>query len=365
MQAEALQQTTLSPAEELSQRIAYGTAGAMEMLCIYLGDQLGYYRVLAEGPLTSIQLSGRTGTGERYAREWLEQQVMAGILAVDDSTAPAHRRRYSLTEGCIEVLVNPDHPEFSAPFAQVLAGIARASGQLPDAIRTGTGIPMDGYGHDLREGLARLNRMAWLEQLPGEWIPAVPGLKDRLESDTGARVADIGCGYGWSSVGLARAFPGIEVDGFDIDAPSVDAARTHVWLANLHSQIRFHHMDAAEAYGAGQYDLVIACDALHDFTNPVRILESMRQMTRREGFVVLVERTAADTSNTATDWLLHGWSVLHTLPAGMNRSRNSAASRVVRTETIRKYADTAGFNRVAVIPVRHPAFTVYQLHLSS
>lgn len=364
--AQIIEEEIQSPSEEIAGRLIQGTAGALEMFSIYLGDQLGYYRSLADGPLTSMQLAGRTSTQERYAREWLEQQAMSGILIVDDEKAPAHRRRYRLADGAREVLADPDSHEFFAPVTQMLAGMVRPVQMLATAFRSGGGIAPDDYGRDLREGQARLNRLVYLNELPQVWIPAVPGLRDRLAEAPAARIADIGSGYGWSSIGLARAYPLVQVDGFDPDAPSVDAARAEAWVEDLHHRVRFHAAGAAEAGGDGEYDLVIAIDSVHAAADPVGMLMAMRRLARPDGVVLVAAYRVGERFspwNGTPDWFRYGESVFHGLPSAMTGVHSAGTGSVLRPAMLRQYATEAGFGNVDALPVGNGRFQVYRLHL--
>jgi hypothetical protein len=155
----------------------------------------------------------------------LEQQTVVGTLHVDDASALRAERRYCLPGGHAEVLVDQTARSYLAPLAQLMVGTVRPLDAVVEAFRSGRGVPFEDYGSDMREGEGGLNRVAYLEQLGKEWLPSIPDVQARLLADPPARVADIGCGLGWASIGLARAYPKLHVDGFDIDAPSIDGAR--------------------------------------------------------------------------------------------------------------------------------------------
>src|SRR5215218_7897313 len=180
----------------------------MEILSIYVGDRLGFYRALADdGGATASQLAETTGTNGRYAREWLEQQAVAGILQVENADAQPEERRYLLPEGHDEVLLERDSLYYVAPFAQMMVGITRPLPAVLEAYRTGRGVPYPEYGEDMRHGIAYGNRPMFVNLMGSEWLPSLPGVHERLQADPPARVADIGCGTGWSSIAIARAYP--------------------------------------------------------------------------------------------------------------------------------------------------------------
>ena len=210
--------TRLDTAKErdlLVERLMRSTAGFFDVFTTYLGDRLGLYGALADGgPVTSQELAQRAHTHERYTREWLEQQTVIGTLRLDDPAAAPAARHYRLPDGHAEVLVDRESPAFLAPLAQLLVGTVRPLDAVVEAFRSGQGVSYTEYGRDMREGQGSLNRVAFLTQLAQEWIPAIPDVHARLQAEPPARVAEIGCGIGWASIGLARAHPSVRVDGF-------------------------------------------------------------------------------------------------------------------------------------------------------
>jgi Methyltransferase small domain len=209
-------------------RIFSSCIGFMEILSIYVGDQLGFYQALVEDEgVTASELADATDTDERYAREWLEQQAVAGILEVDDADAQPEQRRYRLPEGHDEVLLVRDSLYYVAPLAQQMVSLTRPLAAVLEAFKTGGGVPYTDYGEDMREGIAHANRTMFVNLIGTEWLPTVSEAHERLQADPPARVADIGCGAGWSSISLARAYPKVLVDGFDLDKDSIAQAKAN------------------------------------------------------------------------------------------------------------------------------------------
>jgi hypothetical protein len=199
---------TSTQRDALTERLMRATAGMFELYTIYLGDRLGLFRaVAAEDAATSAELASRAGLNERYVREWLEQQTVIGTLQVDDASSAPAERRYRLPAGHAEVLVDRDSPNYLTPLAQLMVGTVRPIQAVLEAFRNGGGVPFSEYGADMREGQGGLNRVAFLLQLGHEWLPAIPDVHARLQADPAARVAEIGCGLGWASIALARAYP--------------------------------------------------------------------------------------------------------------------------------------------------------------
>ncbi|HWS58531.1 MAG TPA: class I SAM-dependent methyltransferase, partial [Actinotalea sp.] len=210
-------------ADEFATRVLAAALGSLETTAVHLGERLGWYRALAEhGPLTSAELARETGTVERYAREWLEHQAASGYLGIAETDPTTGTRRFRLHPGAAEVLTDIDSLSHMAPLARLLAGTGRGVDRLLEAYRGGGGVSWADLGADAREAQAAFNRPMFLHQLTQELLPSLPDLHARLEA--GATVADVGCGEGWSAIGLARGYRSVRVDGFDIDAPSVEAA---------------------------------------------------------------------------------------------------------------------------------------------
>lgn len=339
-------------------------SGTFSLFSIYIGERLGFYRALAEGPLTSAELAARTDTHERYAREWLEQQTVAGILQVEDEKADVSRRRFHLPPGHVEPLIEQDSLNYVAPLTRLMAGAVRPIDSLLEAYRTGSGVPFAEYGTDLREGQAAINRPAFLYQLCQEWLPAMPDVHERLESDPPARIADIGCGYGWSSIGMAQGYPNVRVDGFDLDDPSIQLAQENARKHNVSDRVLFQVRDAGDPALAGQYDLVTAFECVHDMSNPVAALGMMRQLAGENGTVLIVDERVGDTfTSTGNDveWMMYGWSILHCLPVGMVDPPAAGTGTVMRADTLRSYATDAGFREVEILPIENFFFRFYRL----
>lgn len=351
--------------EALVERLFGSLVGAMDVLHVYVGDQLGLYRALAvAGPLTSGDLAKRCDIAERYAREWLEHQAVAGVLTVDDPAAEADQRRYDLPPEHAEVLLDADSLSYLAPVGQLLASVAGALPRVLEAFRTGGGVAYEAYGRDLRQGIARLNRPMFLRLLADEWFPRVPGLVERLTARPAARVADVGCGSGWSSIAIARGFPDVHVTGLDLDAASVTDARRNVEEAGLADRVTIEVQDAADPSLAGAFDLVCAFETIHDMTDPVGALRAMRSLRAPGGFVLVADERVADRFSVEVDdverfqW---GFSALHCLPTALTAPPAAGTGTIMRTPTFRRYAADAGFAEVQVLPIEHDFWRFYLL----
>ena len=349
------------------ERLLQSTRGTFEIFSIYIGVRLGFYQALAAGGLlTSTELASRTGTAERYAREWLEQQTVAGILEVDDERAEPRKRRFRLPPAYVEVLVDQESLNYLAPLTRLVAGAVRPLDSLLEAYRTGGGVPYADYGADLREGQAGINRAMFLRQLGSEWLPTMPDVHARLMADPPARIADLGCGAGWSSIGMAQSYPKVVVDGFDSDQASVDLARANATAAGLADRVTFHVRDAGSQELAGRYDLVTAFECLHDMSQPVGALKVMRHLAGDRGAVLVVDERVGDVFTAAgndVEWMMYGWSILHCLPVGKADTPSAETGTVLRSSTLRRYAEEAGFRRVEVLGIENLFFRFYRLYV--
>lgn len=282
--------------DAFAERVFTSSIVTLEMLSIYLGDRLGFYRALSDGgAATSSELAARAGTHERYTREWLEQQAVAGIIDADGGDGSLSRR-YALDPAHAEVLADQDSLSYLVPLARLTASPGQALDTLIEAYRTGAGVAWSAYGGDARVGQAGINRPAFLQLLGREWLPAVPDVHARLGARPPVRVADIGCGEGWSAIGIAQAYPYALVDGFDLDEPSLARAREHAANAGLADRVRFEARDAASLAFEGRYDLVTIFEALHDMARPVEALRAARGMLTPGGATIVVDEPWQSTS---------------------------------------------------------------------
>jgi 2-polyprenyl-3-methyl-5-hydroxy-6-metoxy-1,4-benzoquinol methylase len=349
----------------LAERLFGSALGALDLFCVYVGDRLGLYRVLAEaGPSTVEELADAAGVNARYAREWLEQQAMSGVLEVVELSGTDAERRYALPSGHQEVLLSQDSPYYMAPMAQLLVAGVQPIHSVLKAFRTGQGVPYADYGLDMRQGQERFTRPLFDNLLAAEWFPALPAIHDRLLADPPARVADLACGLGRSSVAVARAYPRVRVDGIDLDRASIEQAQELLKGSGLEDRVEFSCRDAADSRLSGRYDLVTMFEALHDLAHPVDVLRSARKLLSPGGnMLVADERTAEHFALDAGDVerLYYGMSVLHCLPVGMVGDDAAGTGTVIREETVRRYAGEAGFAQCDVAPIENDFWRFYLL----
>ena len=350
----------------VADRLMAAAVGTLDILSIALGERLDYYRLLAgRQPLTPPGLAAASRTAPRYAREWLEQQAVTGLLEVLDPDQEPDARRYRLRPGVAEVLADPDQLSYLAPLARQLAAAARQLPALSQAYRSGDGVPWASYGADMRESQADLNRPGYLRLLAGDWLAALPDVQQRLRTAPPARVADIGCGAGWSCIALAQGYRMLRVDGYDLDPASVDLARRNVAAAGLADRVRLYHADITTAADRGPYDLVTAFECLHDLPHPVPALAAMRGLVGQAGTVLIADMKAAHRFTAPGDdleRLLYGFSLLICLPDSMSSPGSAATGTVLRPGTMRDYAVQAGYTRIDTLPIEHDLWRFYHLH---
>jgi SAM-dependent methyltransferase len=343
------------------ERLFGSVLATMDLQSVYLGDRLGYYRALAEAPLTSAELAARTGTAERYAREWLEQQAVTGIL-VTDPAVDADTRRYTLPTAYIAPLLDGLDLSHIAPFARAVVGFVKQTDLLLEAFRTGGGVSWAQHGADGREGQAGANRPLFLGPLGREYLPSIQDVDAALRS--GGRAADVGCGLGWSSIGIALAYPEATVDGYDVDAPSIEAARRNAREAGVDDRVRFHAVDAATVDTSGGYDAVFAFECIHDLPDPVSVLATMRRLAGERGTVIVMDERVAETFTAPGDEverMMYGYSLMCCLADGMSHQPSVGTGTVMRPSTLRDYAVKAGFADVEVLDIANDFFRFYRL----
>jgi len=346
----------------LAERIFGNGIAALELVTINIGTRLGLYQALADGgPATPTDLAARTGTDERYAREWLEQQAVAGILDVDEPTAEPDDRQYTLPAGHDVVLLDVESPAHMAPVAALVPSVGKVVPSLERAFRDGSGIPYAEYEiHDVQAGFTR---PLFVNLLADEWVPQVPGLRERLSAD-GARALDVGCGEGWSGIALARAFPKLTVTGIDLDEASVAAARHHAAEAGVSERATFEVRDAADPAIEGGFDAAFCFEMIHDLSDPVGVLRSVRDLLDEDGIALVADERCAEEFTAPGDELerfFYAASVLHCLPVGRTEQPSAETGTVMRPITLDRYAKAAGFAGSEVLPIENDFWRFYRL----
>jgi 2-polyprenyl-3-methyl-5-hydroxy-6-metoxy-1,4-benzoquinol methylase len=342
----------------LENRLISSAVAALELFSIHIGRDLGLYGHLAGDWVNADDLAARSGIESRYAREWLEQQAVAGFVWVDNPHDRAGDRRYRLTAHGQAVFTAPDHPSHVSPIADMVAGVGQTIGEVIDAYRTGDGVAFTRFGEAMRDGQGGINRPAFTHDLVDSWIPAVRGLPELL-GDRG-RIADLGCGVGWSTIAMALGFPGSDVVGFDNDRSSIETARLNA--RRLGADVRFKAADASVLAEDAPFDLVTILEALHDMAQPAAVLEAARGALRSGGTVLIADEKVADHFTAPGDEMermMYGWSVSHCLPAAMSEQPSAGIGTVIREPVVRDLALQAGFESVEVLDIDAGFFRLY------
>ena len=348
-------------ADALAARLWQAETAALDLYVVYLGERLGLYRALAEGAATSAELAERTGTSERYVREWLEHQAVAGFIDVQNPSAPSRDRRFSIPSGHIDALVDRDSLLFSAHKAIDIVRAGRRLPELVDAFRSGGGIPPLPWEP---EGRADFNRPRFVNLLGKRWLPSILEVHDRLSADPPARVADIACGTGWSSIAMAWAYPTITVDGFDLDREAVERATVNARESGVADRVKFRAADASDPGFSGRYDLAMIFEALHDMARPIEALRAARSLLDEGGWMLVADELVGEEFALPAgdrERYNYGWSVVSCLPDAMGDPGTAATGAVMRPSTLRAYALEAGFAEVGVLPIETEYWRFYRL----
>ena len=356
-------------ARMLADRISDASLGLFDVATIYLGERLGFYRALdAAGPLTAGELAASTGTRERFVREWCEQQAASGILVCPDPGDEPGERRFELPPGHAEVLARRDDPAYAAGGVLGLVAAVATVPDLPNAMRVAGPAEPDGAGSataesDAAEGLGEGNRPLFQHLLAG-WLASLPTVDARLRASPPARVLDVGCGAGWSSIAIATAYPLAQVDGVDADEASIAVARRSAEAEGLAGRVRFRVADGADPGVEGPFDLVTLFETVHDMTHPGAVLGACRRSLAPDGTCLVVDARVADRFTAPAgriDRIAYGWSVVDCLPAVLGAEGTAATGAVMRPATLAAYARAAGFAGLEILPIEDPGWRFYRL----
>jgi 2-polyprenyl-3-methyl-5-hydroxy-6-metoxy-1,4-benzoquinol methylase len=346
-------------------RLFEAAISTMDLFTVYLGDRLGLYQALAElGPTTSTALAARTGTQERYVREWLEQQAATGLIEALNPSAGPTERCYLLPAGHDEVLLEKNSLNYLTALLRLTVGATRPLPALLEVFRSGGGVPYTEYGADTREGIAEMNRPLFINLLGSEWLPAIPEVHARLQANPPARVLDVGCGTGWSTIAIARAYPLARVEGLDLDDASIATARANAEAAGLADRVTFSVRDAADLGQTGRYDLVTAFETIHDMAYPVEALRGIQALLAPGGAALIADERVGEQFSAPGDdveRLNYGFSVLHCLASSMCEPGPAGTGTVMRPGTLRQYAQQAGFEQVEILPIENDFWRFYLL----
>jgi SAM-dependent methyltransferase len=316
---------------------------------VVMGDRLGLYRALGDSDgLSSAELANRTGTAERYVREWLGNQAAGGYVAYDPDSG-----RYSLPPEQKVALTDSDSPAYLPGFFQIALGSVIDSPKIEAAARSGDGFGWHEHVHDVHEGCERFFRPGYNAHLLSEWLPALDGVVEKLER--GALVADVGCGHGASTVLMAGAYPNSTFVGSDYHGGSIETARRRAQDAGVSDRVTFE-VEPASAFTGGGYDLVTMFDCLHDMGDPVGAARHVHSTLAPDGTWMIVEPRAGDRLEdnfNPVGRAYYGFSTLLCTPASLSQEVGLALGAQAGEARIREVLQAGGFNsfrRVAETP---------------
>lgn len=271
---------------EFMGQFVHDFGAVMHAATIVAGDQLGLYKALAEGPAMAEELARRTQTDARYLREWLSAQAASSYVCYDPES-----ERFSLSEEQAFALAEEGSPAFIPGAFQIAVDQFKSIPKMIQAMRTGLGVGWHEHDAALFHGTERFFRPGYAANLVSQWIPALDGVKERLQE--GASVADVGCGHGASTILMAQAYPASSFIGFDYHPPSIDHARASALQAGLDGRVRFE-VASAKDYPGADYDMVAVFDCLHDMGDPVGASAHVKSSLKPEGSWMIVEPFAND-----------------------------------------------------------------------
>jgi SAM-dependent methyltransferase len=309
---------------------------------VLIGDKLGLYRAMADSaPVSSAELAERTGTRERYVREWLCQQAASGYVEYDPAAGT-----FRLPPEQAMALADEDSPAFIPGAFQLVAAMVKDEPHITERFRTGAGFGWHEHHHDLFEGTERFFRPGYLGNLLTSWIPSLEGVQAKLEA--AAHVADIGCGHGASTIIMAKAFPNSTFVGSDYHEASVEAARRAAERAGVADRVRFD-VASAQDFGGGAFDLVCVFDALHDMGDPVGASRHVRSQLADDGTWMVVEPFAGDAIEdnlNPVGRVFYAGSTMLCTPASLSQDVGLALGAQAGQERLTQVLRDGGFSRV-------------------
>jgi len=307
---------------------------------VVIGEKLGLYKTLAAGPMSSAELAAKTGTDERYLREWLSSQAAGGYITYDARTG-----KFSLSEEQAFTLALEDSPAYLPGAFELALGSLAAVPRIAESFRTGAGMGWHEHEDGVFHGCEKFFRPGYAANLVTSWIPSLHDVKQKLEA--GARVADVGCGKGASTLLLAKAFPKSKFFGFDYHDKSIEAARESARRQGLGDQVSFE-VSKAKNYPGKDYDFVAVFDCLHDMGDPVGAASHVRGSLAKDGTWMIVEPFAKDDLKDNLNPLgrvYYSFSTLLCTPCSRSQEVGLCLGAQAGEKRIREVVSAAGFSR--------------------
>lgn len=355
--ATATDTTTNAPAdaETFVDAVLDDIKGHQAVLLAALGDRVGLFKALTDGPSTSEELAGRTGLNERYVREWATGMTAAGYVVYHPASGT-----FALSPGQAEVLAREYGPASLGGLLEEMPAMWGVFDQVADAFRSGGGVDLAAYGRHWWNGMERFTG-TWFEHLlTQEWVPRADGLQAKFTA--GAHVADVGCGRGRALIKLATTHPELTGVGYDLSEAQLEGARRNAEGAGVADRLRFERTDAAEGLD-DTFDVVMTFDAAHDLANVDGVLAAIRRSLTDDGSYLLLdfnvgERLEDNVGRNGT--MFYGWSLMYCLTTALARGGEGLGTCGLPASEVRKRCLAAGFSAVDVVPFDDPFNVLYQ-----
>jgi SAM-dependent methyltransferase len=339
------------------QKVLNDTSATMTTLLGSIGDRLGLFKDLAaNGPGTSAEIAGRTGTNERYIREWAGGMTAAGYLEYDAPT-----RRFSLPAEHVAALAAESGPAFFGGFYQMIPALIVVFDQVIEAFRQGGGVRQANYPRALWDGLERFSAGWFNNFLLQQWIPAMPTVQSKLQR--GARVADVGCGRGRALIKLAQAFPASRYFGYDVYGPAVDAATERAKAAGVQDLVTFEQVDVSKGL-PGEYDVITTFDVVHDAVDPRGFLRALRRALASDGVYVCLDTNCSDKLEEnlgPVGSMLYSFSVLYCMTTSLAWGGAGLGTLGLHERKVQEMCSEAGFRTVRKVPLDNPFNNLYEV----
>lgn len=343
--------------EEFVGQVLTDVSGMTNTILAGIGDRLGLWKDLAaNGPSTSTELAGRTGVHERYAREWLGGMASAGYVDYDPAT-----KRFTLPPERVPALADEGGALFFGGAYQMMLGTLSVYDRVLEVFKQGGGVHQHEYHDDMWDGLERFTIGWFNNHLVQEWVPAVPGLQEKLEA--GATVADVGTGRGWAPIRLAEAFPKSRYIGFDIFEPTIARAEANANDAGVAHLVRFEARDVSKGLPE-KYDVITTFDVVHDAVDPRGLLRTIRESLTPDGIYICLDINCSDKLEENAGPLgafFHGASVMYCMTTSLANDGEGLGTLGLHLPKLEQLAKDAGFSDVWQAPLENPFNNLYAL----
>ena len=343
--------------EAFVQKVLSDTSATMTTILASIGDRLGLFKDLAaNGPATSAEVARRTGTNERYVREWLGGMTTAGYVEYDSTT-----RRFTLPAEHAAAVAAEGGPFFFGGVYEMIPALVAVVDQVTEAFRKGGGVRQANYPSGMWDGLERFTAGWFNNLLLQQWIPAMPNVQSKLER--GVRVADVGCGRGRALIKLAQGFPACQYFGYDVYGPAVEEATARAKAAGVENRLTFQQADVSKGLPS-QYDVITTFDVIHDAVDPLGLLRVIRRALSPDGVYVCLDINCSEKLEEnigPLGALFHGFSVLYCMTTSLAWGGVGLGTVGFHERKVQEMCSEAGFRSVRRVPLENPFNNLYEI----